>query len=303
MFDERIVCTYLYVITKYGYPPPAKSTPSYLTEMKRLGFQSVELEGIRSDHLVEMYDMRHDIRARMDRLGLKVPFFCAVLPGMSSPDKEIRQSNLNLFRKGCEIANLLGAGGIVDNAPLPPYVFPDDIPIVRHFGEDVLTSAVFPKDLGWTKFWKDLVQTFREVCDVAAEFGLAYELHPSIGVLSSNTDGFLYFAEAVNRENLRFNLDTANQYVMKENLSLALRRLDGMVDYVHLSDARGHKVEHLKVGDGSINWSTFFDTLQEIGFAGHIGLDIGGDESDVGDLDEAYVSTAEWLSNFVGAKG
>ncbi len=47
VFNDRIVSAYPYVITKYGYQSPAKDTRTYLEEMKALGFQSVELEGIR----------------------------------------------------------------------------------------------------------------------------------------------------------------------------------------------------------------------------------------------------------------
>ena len=39
-----------------------------------------------------------------------------------------------------------------------------------------------------------------------------------MGVLCATTDGFLNFYQAVGRENLRFNLDTANQFVLKDNL-------------------------------------------------------------------------------------
>ena len=40
MFDERIACCYLYVITKYGYPPPVEKTGDYLAEMKALDEES-----------------------------------------------------------------------------------------------------------------------------------------------------------------------------------------------------------------------------------------------------------------------
>jgi hypothetical protein len=56
-----IVACYLYVITKYGYPPPAKNTPGHLAELKALGFRSIELEGIRKDHLEEMCALRKQI--------------------------------------------------------------------------------------------------------------------------------------------------------------------------------------------------------------------------------------------------
>ncbi|HTR81348.1 MAG TPA: sugar phosphate isomerase/epimerase family protein [Bacteroidota bacterium] len=295
MLDKKIICTYLYAITKYGYPPPAKDTLKYIREMKELGFRTIELEGVRESHLLEMFELRNEIREVLLQLDLILPFFCAVLPGLTSPSEEERKKQLRLFEKGCEIARTVGAKGILDNAPLPPYVFPKDIPVVRHYDEDVLSSASFPSYLSWKEFWKYLVDTYREACDIAAGYGLTYQMHPSIGVLSSSADGFLYFQDAVKRENLRFNLDTANQFVMKENLSVALRRLAHCIDYIHLSDNRGIKVEHLKAGEGVINWDTFFETLAAINYKGFIGLDIGGDESGIADLDEAYVSTATWL--------
>lgn len=30
MIDKRITCCYLYTITKYGYPPPAEKSRTYL---------------------------------------------------------------------------------------------------------------------------------------------------------------------------------------------------------------------------------------------------------------------------------
>ena len=113
--------------------------------------------------------------------------------------------------------------------------------------------------------------------------------------MAATTEGFLYFRDAVERDNLRFNLDTANQFVLKDNLALSLRRLAGCIDYIHISDNRGLRVEHIEPGRGAINWDVFFDTLNQIGFQGEIGVDIGGAESDVGDIDAAYRQSAEWL--------
>lgn len=297
MFRKSIVCCYLYPITQYGYPPPAENTFKYLEEMKALGFQSMELEGIRQDHLTSMYDLRFSIKERMDALNLTVPYYCTVLPWLSSADKEERNASLKLFEKGCETARVLGAQGVLDNGPLPPYRFPENIPLVRHFDEAVLRQAVFPAGLNWSGYWTDLVGTYRTVCDIAADFGLSYHVHPCLGVLASTTDGFLYFHDAVGRDNLRFNFDTANQFFLKDNLALSLRRLAGHVDYIHLSDNGGERVEHLGMGDGVINWDTIIETLRLIGFEGEIGLDIGGGESHVKDLDDAYVQAAQWLES------
>lgn len=294
-FDPRIVACYLYPITRYGYPPPVEDTERYIEELVRLGFRSIELEGIRAPHLRAMHRMRGDVRRTLDRLEVTVPYYCVVLPGLASADPAERATSLELFELGCETARDLGAVGVLDNGPLPPYAFPGDVPVVRHYDEDVLARAGLPPSLDWQGYWRDLVASYREACDVAARFGLTYLIHPAIGVLCANTDGFLLFHASVDRPNLRFNLDTANQFVARDHLPLSMLRLADHVDYIHVSDNRGSKPEHLPLGEGAIDWDVFFRTLEQTGYSGSFGIDIGGSESDVADLDRAYVEAAAFL--------
>lgn len=39
----------------------------------------------------------------------------------------------------------------------------------------------------------------------------------------------------------------------------------------------------------------FFNTLSRINYKGYIGIDVGGAESDVDDLDKAYLNTAAFI--------
>jgi sugar phosphate isomerase/epimerase len=297
MIDDRIVCAYLYTITKYGYPPPAVDTLSHIDEMVELGFQSIELEGIREEHLMQVYSMKDSISEKLKNKNLKVPYFCGVLPGLSSLETEERNRQLDLFEKGCEVAACLGSIGILDNAPLPPFQFPADIPVVRHYDSDVLNAAYWPKNVSWDLYWDQLIDTYRTACEIASRYSLKYVMHPAVGVLASSTDGYLRFHDAVNRDNLRFNVDTANQFLIKENLPLALRRLKGYFDYIHVSDNGGMRMEHLAIGKGKIRWDLFFETLEIIDFKGHVGIDIGGEESGVEDLDKAYKDAALFISD------
>jgi sugar phosphate isomerase/epimerase len=292
---EDIVAAYLYVITRHGYPPQAADSLKHLVELKELGYRSIELEGIREEHLGGMYEMREEIREKADALGLKVPVFCIVLPGLCAADLREREKNLVLFEKGCEVASTLGASAVLDNAPIPPWQFPKGIPITRHYDEEVLATASISGELNWPGYWDGLIETFRQACDIAAGYKLNYQLHPCYGALVYSTDAYLLFAEALKRDNLRFNLDTANQFFMKDNLFLSLIRLKDHVDYIHLSDNRGTKVEHLALGEGDIPWERFFETLDRISYKGLFGIDVGGAESDVPDLDQAYRDSASWL--------
>lgn len=293
--NEKIVCAYLYPISKYGYPPKASETVKHIEEMHNLGFTSIELEGIRETHLLEVYGIKELISDKIKELKLNLPYFCVVLPGLTSINEHERDKQLQLFEKGCEIASLFGAKGVLDNAPLPPYQFPADIPIVRHYDEDIISAASLPINLSWNRVWDQMINTYQTACDIADKYNLTYLMHPAVGVLSSTTDGYLYFHDAVKRDNLKFNLDTANQFVMKDNLALSITRLKDHVDYIHISDNGGLKVEHLAIGKGKIRWDVFFETLKRIGFNGHYGIDIGGAESDVADLDAAYKNAAKFI--------
>ncbi|MFA7288257.1 MAG: sugar phosphate isomerase/epimerase family protein [Melioribacteraceae bacterium] len=294
-FNSKIVCTYLYSITKYGYPPPAEDTLQYIDEMASLGFSTIELEGIREEHLTKVYNLRYKIKNSLDENGLTLPYFCVVLPGLSSTDKNERKKNIELFKVGCETAAIIGAKGVLDNSPIPPYKFPEDIPIIRHYEEESLQSAFLPENFEWQPYYEMLVSSFQNLCDIATNYDLNYQLHPASGVLINSADSFLHFYNSVGRKNLRFNFDTANLFAIRENLPLSLYKLKEHIDYIHFSDNCGTKVEHLEAGKGKINWDNFFSALKAIGFDGYIGLDIGGEESGVNNLDEAYINSAKFL--------
>lgn len=267
--------------------------------MHALGFQSVELEGIREEHLHQVASVKKEIRRVRDQLGLQIPYFCIVLPKLSSPDAGVRREQLKLFRDACKLASDLGAKGIVDNGPLPPYQFPRDIPVTRHYDPEILRQARLPVSLSWKSYYRELCETYREACAIAADAGCTYHMHPCEGVLTATTDGYLRFSEAVSADNLRFNFDTANLYAMGENLSVSWLQVHEQVDYVHISDNRGHKIEHLEIGEGAIDWESFLGMLQHTGFRGDYGIDIGGDESSVPNLISAYRLSASYLDSFL----
>ena len=289
----QIVCAYLYVISKYGYPPPADASLNYLREMKALGFSYVELEGIREKHLMDMYKIREDIAEQLNALELQLPVYCTVLPKLLSPIAGVRARQLELFRFGCETAQSFGARYILDNCPVAPFEFPEDLPVVRHYDEAVLADARLPKDFSWPNFYELAVSTYQGLCDIAKEYSLTYLMHPAVGTLFATPISFLAFRKNVDRENLGYNFDTANLIALQQNLSLSLRQLIDYTPYIHISDTSLKHHQHLPLGGGDINWDVFFEDLDNLDFDGLVGVDIGGDESGVADLDAAYREARE----------
>ena len=175
------------------------------------------------------------------------------------------------------------------------------MPIHRHYSPDVLRNVRLPQRLSWKVYWDNLLSRMDTACKFAADYGLNYYMHPCVGSLTDTTNGYLLLKEELGWENLKFNFDTSNLYYMHENLSLGLLKLGKDLDYIHISDSYGQRIEHQAAGNGTIDWDLFFGTLKQIGFSGELSIDVGGDESHVADIDEAYLQTARFLEEKIAA--
>lgn len=294
-FSSSITCAYLYPITRYGYPPDVSKTNAHLEEMAGMGFNSLELEGIGGDNIRYLHKHRKQLADKVKELGCTIPVYCVVLPALASADPERQKEALAFFEMGCETARALGATAVLDNGPLLPLEFPAEAPVKRHYDDKYLASLGLPAGFSWDEYELRLTRTYQQACSIAEHYGLDYHLHPCEGSMITNTDSFLHFADKVNADNLLFNLDTANQFFFRDNLVISLLRLRNRIGYVHLSDNRGTRVEHLVPGEGSIHWDSFFSTLKAIGFNGHYGIDVGGAETPITDIKAAYLRSAQWL--------
>ena len=157
---DNIVCAFLYAISKHGYPPLASATVQHIEEMMKLGFTHIELEAIGEQNIQYLFDNRQLIADKIKSSHLNVPIFCIVLPHLSSSDKSVITHNLELFDKGCQIAHALGAQGVLDNGPLPPYQYPPNMPIKRHYSIEDMMSMSLPEHFDWTEYSDTLNRDF-----------------------------------------------------------------------------------------------------------------------------------------------
>lgn len=63
----RISCCWLYAVSKYGYPPSLNDTFKVIEETANLGFEAVELEGVREKNLSEVYENRERLKESVRR--------------------------------------------------------------------------------------------------------------------------------------------------------------------------------------------------------------------------------------------
>ena len=280
----KINCCWLYAINKYGYPPSIPDTNTVLGEMAALGFDAVELEGVRDENMRAVHAARADFKRRIDDLGLTLMNFCPVLPDLVSLDDAKRRAALDLFRLAVETTVYFSAPTVqVDS-----YAAPVEYMKHRPYGDAVEFKRQFdvrvPAGFSWDRTWGTLVETIRTCAVIAGGAGLRLCLEPRVGELVSNTDGLLRLIEQVDSPIFGAVLDTGHLHAQKEILPLSVEKLGSRIFYVHASDNDSRDNEHLAPGRGTVDWEALIAGLRRQRFNGYIGVDIGG----VPDLDAQY---------------
>ncbi|HTE04201.1 MAG TPA: TIM barrel protein, partial [bacterium] len=221
----KINCCWLYAISKYGYPPSIADTQRALGEMAALGFNAVELEGVREENLRAVWAARADLQMRCDDLGLRVINFCPVLPDLVSADPSRRRAALDLFRLAVEVASFFGAPMVQVNSYAPPVEFISQTP----YGETLEFSRQFdvriPDGFAWERTWATLVEATRRCTAIARDAGLLLCLEPRVGELVSNTDALLRLSQQVDDPGFGVVLDTGHLHAQKEILPLSVEKL------------------------------------------------------------------------------
>ncbi len=287
----KISCCWLYAITKYGYPPSLPDTFRVLGEMKALGFENVELEGVRRDNLMAVYEQRRALKEYCDGEGLKVINFCPVLPGSVSLDRKEREESSDLFKRGIEIAIFFNCATIQGDSFTPPLRFRGDSPYKESISYGKHFTVEIDPAFEWQRQWEAMMESFSFMTQEAKKAKLRFCVEPRVGELLSNTDAILRMMDAVNDDNFGAVLDTAHQNAQKEILALSVEKLGQRIFYVHAADNDGKVNEHVAAGRGTVDWDGVFQGLKKHGFSGYLAIDVGM----VLDLDTQYRESFEFL--------
>jgi len=295
----KISCCWLYAISKYGYPPSIADSLRALTQMKALGFEYVELEGVRRDNLMAVYEKRHELKKFCDGQGLRVINFCPVLPGSVSLSKKERKESQDLFKRGIEIANLFKCTTIQGDSYTPPLKFRGDSPYQDNISYGKHFSVDIDPAFKWPRQWDAMVENFSFMAREAKKAGLRFCVEPRVGEMLSNTDAILRMMDWVNNDNFGAVLDTAHQNAQKEILALSVEKLGKRIFYVHAADNDGRVNDHVAAGRGTVDWDGVFQGLKKHKFSGYLAVDVGM----VPDIDVQYRESFEFLKAMAAKHG
>lgn len=289
----KISCCWLYAISKYGYPPSMENIFKALKEMADMGFEYVELEGVREENLKEVYNNREKIKDYCRNLGVKIINFCPIIPDIVSLDEKERKKAKDLYMLGIELAQYFDCETIQTDSYTPPLEFIGEAPYKESISYGKQYKVKIDPQFDWNRLWDVLVDSFRFASETAKSAGLKFCLEPRVGEIISNTDALLRLMDHVQSDNFGAVLDTGHQNAQKEILPLSVEKLGNKIFYLHVSDNDGKINEHLPLGKGNIDWEGIFLALKKHNYQGYVAIDIGN----VPDIEKAYIDSKKFLED------
>jgi sugar phosphate isomerase/epimerase len=267
--------------------------------MKALGFENVELEGVRKENLMAVYKTRHELKKFCDDEGLRVINFCPVLPGSVSLNRKERKESWDLFQRALEIATLFDCATIQGDSFTPPLKFRGDSPYKESISYGKHFTVEVDPAFKWQRQWDAMVESFSSFTREAKKAGLRFCVEPRVGELLSNSDAILRMMDAVDDENFGAVLDTAHQNAQKEILALSVEKLGRRIFYVHAADNDGRVNDHYAVGRGTVDWDGVFQGLKKHRFSGYVAVDVGM----VPEIDAQYRESLDFLKKMAAKYG
>jgi len=295
----KISCCWLYAISKYGYPPSMENIFKALKEMADMGFEYVELEGVREENLKEVYHNREKIKDHCRNLGIKIINFCPIIPDIVSLEEEKRKKAKDLYMLGIELAKYFDCETIQTDSYTPPLEFIGEAPYKESISYGKHYKVKIDPTFNWDRLWNVLVDSFRFASEVARSAGLKFCLEPRVGEIISNTDALLRLMDYVKSDNFGAVLDTGHQNAQKEILPLSVEKLGNKIFYLHVSDNDGKVNEHLPLGKGNIDWEGIFLALKKHNYQGYVAIDIGN----IPDIEKAYIDSKKFLEDLAKRLG
>jgi sugar phosphate isomerase/epimerase len=270
----KISCAWMYAIGMYGFPPRTADIYTAVREMRAMGFEYGELEGIGYENLTRVIAEKNEIRQAYRDAGVKISNFAVLLPDIISMDPAVKSKAMDHFKRGAEAAAFFESANVWIDSYFPPLELLTGVLPTKDLVYGQSMRIRIPEDFSWEAFWDDFVDTIARCTRIAHENGLPLLVEPRVGETVTNSEALLRLWDAVRDENLGFILDVAHQHAQKEMIPLSIEKLGRHMKYVHVADNDSRDNRHFPPGDGNVDWDEIFSLLARRGFEGFFAIDI-----------------------------
>jgi len=274
----KLSVTYLVTILKYGYPPKPEDDIKSLEYLNRLGFHYLEMEGLGREHAENLKKNVNVYKKALADNNIHVHNFCCVDPDMVSLDKNKRMIALDHYKEMAEIGCELGTETLHLASFAPPVEYLGRMPYQLDGGEYEFGSKSrvrIPDGFSWDRVWDAVVESTRFCAEYAKSLGKVVIMEPRVGEVICSVDSMIRLLDDVGCDALKANFDTGHFSAQREDVCIALKKLEGKFANIHIADNNPIDSEHLPLGSGTIDWDEFFRILVQQKYDGYMGLDLG----------------------------
>jgi sugar phosphate isomerase/epimerase len=202
------------------------------------------------------------VRARLDRHGIKLGLHTLSAVNVAETSPFLRDAVDRYLRAYIDLAERLHAGWIVVHAG---YHFTSDYERRKEAALGRLKRAT--DDAGRAGVRLLLENMNREPADAEVRY-LGYDLSEC-----------RYYFEGIDSPHLGWAYTVNHAHMLPGGIAGFTRAFDlGRCGEVRLADNRGDKEEHLKPGEGTIDFKAMFDAIEGAGYRGHYMLAFGSIE-------------------------
>lgn len=274
----KLSVTYLVTILKYGYPPKPEDDYKSLESLRKMGFHYLEMEGLGREHAENVKAHMKEYRQALLDNDIHIHNFCIVDPDLVSLDDNKRHTAYDHFKEMAEVGCALSAETLHLASYAPPVEYIGRKPYQLDGGDYAFGSTArvrIPDGFCWQRVWDTLVESARFCGEYGKTLDKIILMEPRVGEVICSVDSMIRLLDDVNSDYFKANFDTGHFSAQREDVCLALAKLENRYANIHVADNNPKDTNHLPLGDGSIDWEEFFRILSAQGYDGYLGIDLG----------------------------
>lgn len=276
----------VWCFTHPHYQPPYEEAIKTVGE---LNVDGIEMIAYTSDDLHGYYTQEKclSLRSQIESYGMVVSEFVLyshAVAGLLNSCESERQKSLDIFKRGLEVASMLGTDtvNIVSNWPeeikapvpyMPAYIHPC-VNGYQKFNPKQMMDI--PENFDATANWNRYMDSIKQIVAMCEQNGMRFALEGHANVLVGTTDAMLRAFDWIPSDSFGTNFDAAWQLMQREYLPWSVQKLGKKIFHVHIRDADGLISYTLPVGQGIIDWNGFVKSLKKVGFDGFLSLELAG---------------------------
>ncbi|GHU65612.1 myo-inosose-2 dehydratase [Clostridia bacterium] len=252
--------------------PVGDSLIQIADDVKALGFDGVDY--LSTYESLDEYFTKETcakLNKRLALIGLDVGGFVFQSDTWNDPDDAVTRKQLDYFAKCVDAASWI-------SAPIISCIIPRPFgskPTRGNASPSEKRTYNLPKGYNFQADWDRFAANLGKACDIAAAKGITIALECFPGSLCSTPHAMVQIVKDVNRPNFGIQLDTAHLMNQKLDVETAVYQLGAnSIKHVHCKDSDGLTRGNLPAGSGLVDYTRFFDVLEDVGYKGCASVEV-----------------------------